>query len=382
MCGYEVTPWEVRGKIDYDRLVAEFGVERISPELLEEFGRAAGGLHWLLARGFFFAHRDLGLVLKDYAEGRGFFLYTGRAPSRSSMHIGHMIPFLMTRWIQERFGVNAYIMIPDEEKFLAKKVGGLEEVEPFVRQDILNIIALGFDENKTFIFRDTEFIGRMYRAAVNVARHITFSTAKAVFGFQGETSIGLIFYPALQIVPTLFEKRRPLIPCAIDQDPYFRLQRDIAPKLGYFKTAELLSKFVWGLLGPETKMSASEPETAILLNEDPDIAARKVMNAYTGGRATKEEQRRLGGVPEICPVFHWYSLLFEKDDEKLRERYMACKSGELLCGECKRELARRVKIFLKEHQRRLKDAEKRIDKFLYDGKLAREMWSWEFTRKA
>ncbi len=376
--GYEVTPWEVKGKIDYERLIEDFGVSKITPELLERIRSTAGGLHPLLRRGFFFAHRDLEKVLKDYEEGRGFFLYTGRAPSKSPMHIGHLIPFLMTKWLQEKFGVNTYIMIPDEEKYLAKKVDSLEEVEPRVRQDILNIAALGFDEDRTFIFRDTEFIGRMYKAAVHVARHINFSTAKAVFGFQGETSIGLIFYPALQIVPTLFEHRRPLIPCAIDQDPYFRLQRDVAPKLGFYKTAELLSKFVWGLLGPGTKMSASEPETAILLNEQPETAVKKILNAFTGGRATKEEQRRLGGRPEICVVYHWYTLLFEEDDKKLAERELACRTGRLLCGPCKRELAERVKRFLEEHQRRLKHAEKKARRMMYDGKLASEMWNWEF----
>ncbi len=329
-----------------------------------------------MRRKFFFAHRDLDFTLKDYKEGRGFFLYTGRAPSKSPMHIGHLIPFIMTKWLQEKFGVNAYIMIPDEEKYLAKKVDSLREVELHVMQDVLNIIAVGFDPDKTFIFKDIEFIGRLYKAAVKVARHITFSTAKATFGFTGETSIGLIFYPALQIVPTLFERKRPLIPCAIDQDPYFRLQRDIAPKLGFYKTSELLSKFVWGLTGPESKMSASKPESAILLNDSPEEAAKKVKMAFTGGRATAEEQRKIGGIPEICPVYHWYSILFEEDDKKLEERYWACRSGKLLCGECKAELAERVKAFLRQHQRRVKDAEKLKDKFLYDGKLASKMWNW------
>jgi len=374
--GYSVTPWEVRGRVDYDRLVEEFGVQKIETDLLAKLEALAGDLHPLLRRGFFFAHRDLDLVLRECEKGERFFLYTGRAPSRSPMHLGHVIPFVMTKWLQERFGANAYIMIPDEEKFLAKKVDSLDEVEPYVRLDILNIIALGFDPDRTFIFRDTEYIGRMYRAAVEVARHINLSIAKATFGFAGETSIGLVFYPALQIVPTLFEDRRPLIPCAIDQDPYFRLQRDVAPKLGRRKTAELLSKFVWGLTGPESKMSASEPETAVLLNEDPDSAARKVMNAFTGGRATAEEQRRLGGVPEMCSVYHWYTILFEDDDERLRERYLSCRGGELLCGECKVELAKRVARFLESHRRKVREAEKLIEKFMYDGKLASRMWSW------
>ncbi|MEM0093395.1 MAG: tryptophan--tRNA ligase [Thermofilum sp.] len=376
--GYTLTPWEAKGRIDYDKLIEEFGVERLEDRHFEILQELAGELHPLLRRRFFFAHRDLDHVLADYQSGKGFFLYTGRAPSKSPMHIGHIIPFIITRWFQEKFEVNVYIEIPDEEKFLAKKADSLDEVAPYAEKDILNIIALGFDENRTFIFKDTEYIGRMYRAAVLIARHINFSTARAVFGFDGETSIGLIFYPALQIVPTLFEKKRPLIPCGIDQDPYFRLQRDIAPKLNRYKAAELLSKLVWGLTGPETKMSASEPETAIMLNEAPREARRKIMNAYTGGRATAEEQRRLGGVPEVCPVFHWFSVLFENDDKKLEERFWACKRGELLCGECKTHLAERVERFLVTHAQRVKEAEAKRDKFLYDGKLAQEMWNWEF----
>jgi tryptophanyl-tRNA synthetase len=375
---FNVTPWEARGKIDYDKLIQEFGVERLTPELISRMGRLAGGLHPLLRRNFFFAHRDLNLVLDDYEAGRGFFLYTGRAPSNSPMHIAHIVPFIVTKWFQEKFKVNVYIEIPDEEKFLAKKVESLEEVEPYVKQDILNIIALGFDEDKTFIFRDTEYISKMYRPAVKIARLINFSIAKAVFGFDGETSIGLIFYPSLQIVPTLFEEKRPLIPCGIDQDPYFRLQRDIAPRLGKHKTAEILSKLVWGLTGPETKMSASEPETAVLLNDPPGIVKRKIMNAYTGGRASIEEQKRLGGVPEVCTVFHWYSVLFEDDDKNLEERFWACKTGKLLCGECKAELIRRINRFLEQHRENAKKAEEKMHFYLYDGKLAQEMWNWNF----
>ncbi|ABL77992.1 tryptophan--tRNA ligase [Thermofilum pendens] len=375
---FSVTPWEAKGKIDYDKLIQEFGVEKLGEELLSRIERIAGGLHPLLRRNFFFAHRDLNLVLNDYEEGRGFFLYTGRAPSNSPMHIAHIVPFIATRWFQEKFGANVYIQIPDEEKFLAKKVETLEEIEKYAVQDILNIIALGFDENKTFIFRDTEYISKLYKPAVLVARHINFSTARAVFGFDNESTIGLIFYPALQIVPTFFEKKRPLIPCGIDQDPYFRLQRDIAPRLNRYKAAEVLSKLVWGLKGPETKMSASEPDTAILLSDPPETVKRKIINAYTGGRATVEEQRRLGGVPEVCTVFHWYSVLFEDDDKKLLERYHACRTGKLLCGECKAELVERINSFLERHRARVKDAEKKMHLYLYDGKLAQEMWNWEY----
>jgi len=317
-------------------------------------------------------------VLKDYVDGRGFFLYTGIAPSRSTMHLGNVVPFIMTQWFQEKFNVNTYIMIPDEEKYLAKKVDDLKCVDEHVERTILDIIALGFDPDKTFIFKDREYIKHLYTAAVVVARKINFSLAKAVFGFNGETSIGLIFYPALQIVPTLFERRRCLIPYGIDQDPYFRIQRDIAPKLGYYKTAGIMSIFIPGLEGISSKMSSSKPETAIYLNDNPEIAANKIMDAFTGGQPTIKDQREKGGNPEICCVYQWFKILFEPSEKDLIKRYESCKNGELLCGECKVELAKRTREFLKNHQRRVKEAEKLKSKFLYEGELAQRMWNWEF----
>ncbi|MFW9888555.1 MAG: tryptophan--tRNA ligase, partial [Candidatus Thorarchaeota archaeon] len=60
-----VTPWEVRGKIDYDRLIKEFGTERITPELKERMEKITGDLHIMLKRDLFFSHRDLGWILDE-----------------------------------------------------------------------------------------------------------------------------------------------------------------------------------------------------------------------------------------------------------------------------------------------------------------------------
>ena len=100
------TPWEVEGVVDYEKLLKEFGAYRVTDELLTKLKKHTGELHILLSRKVFYAHRDLDLVLKDYAEGKGFFLYTGIAPSRSTMHLAHIVPFVMTQWLQEKFKVN------------------------------------------------------------------------------------------------------------------------------------------------------------------------------------------------------------------------------------------------------------------------------------
>lgn len=95
-----VDPWTVEsdGAIDYDRLVIQFGCQKIDPELIERMERLTGKkAHRFLRRGIFFSHRDLSQVLDLYESGKKFYLYTGRGPSSEALHLGHLVPFLMTK---------------------------------------------------------------------------------------------------------------------------------------------------------------------------------------------------------------------------------------------------------------------------------------------
>ncbi|MCD6562873.1 MAG: tryptophan--tRNA ligase [Thermoproteales archaeon] len=370
-----VTPWEVEGKVDYNKLIEKFGTHKITQEIKDKIKKLTGELHVMLRRDIFFSHRDLDLVLSDYENGKGFFTYTGRGPS-GPMHIGHILPFYFTKWIQEKFDVNVYIEITDDEKFWVKKKLSYKDAQKWSYENILDIIAVGFNPDKTFIFQDTEYISNIYPMAVKVARKINFSLAKAVFGFTDQSNIGIIFFPALQIIPTFFERKRCLIPSAIDQDPYWRIQRDIAESFGYYKTAAIHSKFLPALTGPTQKMSASKPETAIYLNDDEKIVRKKIFRyAFSGGQPTIEMHRKLGGNPDIDVSFIWLKYFFEPDDKKLKEIEEKYRAGELLTGELKQILIEKINNFLKEHKRRRKKAIDLIDKFKYDGSLASEMWS-------
>ncbi|MHA1409454.1 MAG: tryptophan--tRNA ligase [Candidatus Odinarchaeia archaeon] len=371
---FEVTPWEVEGIVDYAKLIKEFGTQELTKELLDKIKNIAGELHPLLRRGFFFSHRDLDKVLESHSSGDGFFLYTGRGPT-GQMHIGHLIPFLLVKWLQEKFKAPVVIQITDDEKFLYKQELTLEKTRKYSAENILDIIACGFDPDLTFIFQDSEYTN-FYPLAVRISKKITLSTVKAVFGFKNENNIGLIFFPAVQAMPCFLFKKQCLIPAAIDQDPYWRIQRDIAPKLGYPKTAAIHSKFLPGLEGPGGKMSASKTETAIYLTDSPDVVKTKIMKyAFTGGQPTLKEQKEKGGSPEICTVFQWLKTLFEEDDSKIEKREADCKSGKLMCGECKNYLFNKLSSFLVKHQEKREKAKKAVDLFKYSGKLAKEMWA-------
>ncbi len=373
---FKVTPWEVSGAIDYDKLTRQFGTSRITPELKERLHKDYGsGLHHMLRRDFFFSHRDLDLVLKDHEQGKGFFLYTGRKPSKG-MHIGHLVPMVLTKWLQERFKCNLYIEITDDEGFLHKKYEW-EDVQAAAKDNVLDIIALGFDPERTFIFRNTEYVRNVYPLLLKAARKVTGSTVKAVFGFDDSTNVGLSMYPVYQTIPTFFEKKRCLIPCAIDQDPYWRIQRDIAEGLGYYKTAAIHSKFMPPLQGVTGKMSSSAgQETAILLTDDEKTVKNKINKyAFSGGRPSVEEHRKLGGDPDIDVPYQWLSIMFEPDDAKLKQVHDDYRSGKMLSGEMKALLIEKINAFLRDFREGKKGAAKDVDTFMYKGKLAKEMWA-------
>ena len=111
-------------------------------------------------------------------------------------------------------------------------------------------------------------------------------------------------------------------------------------------------------------MSSSQPETCIFTTDSPESAKKKIMNAFTGGRATVREQRELGGEPNVCPIFQYdyYVLLGnEADMEELRQN---CISGKILCGECKERLSEKAKEFLLKFQHRRREAKRNIEKYL------------------
>ena len=110
-------------------------------------------------------------------------------------------------------------------------------------------------------------------------------------------------------------------------------------------------------------MSASMPETSIFTMDQPDVVKKKIWNAFTGGKGTAAEQRKLGADPTVCSIFQYYFYLFEEDNAKLAERERRCRAGEILCGECKTDIATKLNKFLQEHQRRREKAKDVIDQY-------------------
>lgn len=361
-----VNPWEVAGEIDYDKLIKEFGTQEINSVLRKKLADT----HPLLRRGLYFSHRDLDLWIKDAESGKKVSIVTGRGPSEK-MHIGHLVPFMVALSLQKKFGCEVYIPISEDEKFFVKPNLSFEQTIKYADDNILDIISLGFDMKKTFIIRDFSD-KEMYSRASRVAKLINYSTAKSAFGLQPENNIGWSFYPAMQAAHILLPqfkngKSRTIVPVGIDQDPFIRLTRDVAEhsSLNFVKPGAIHAKFMPGLRGG-TKMSASDSENDVIyLSDKPEEVKKKINKyAFSGGKDTIEEHRKLGGNPDIDVSFQYLKFFFEEDDEKLEKVYKEYKSGKMLSGELKSILIEKVNSFLKEHQKNKEKAKKEASKFI------------------
>ena len=80
-------------------------------------------------------------------------------------------------------------MLTDDEKFLHSPKLSLKECKDFALSNALDIIAIGFDMKKTFIFTDSEFIyggngGAFAENILELGKRTTNNQIKGTFGFN------------------------------------------------------------------------------------------------------------------------------------------------------------------------------------------------------
>ncbi|KAL7432533.1 hypothetical protein ACHAXM_003175 [Skeletonema potamos] len=428
-----VTAFEVAGSIDYNKLIEQFGSKELTPYLLRRLENVTvrqgtvDRLHRFLRREIFFSHRDIEKICELLEGWYGvspppmdndddvemtsscatpvnkpttpcpIYLYTGRGPSSAAMHLGHLVPFLFTAWLQKAFQCPLVIQMTDDEKFIFKGEytsensgdgTGMNGLDPHRTGDNLDyfanltienakdIIACDFIPEKTFLFSDLEYVGRMYPNIVRIWKAVTVNQVNGVFGFDSSANIGKTAFPAIQAAPS-FGSSFPnvlgggvaanpatlacLIPCAIDQDPYFRLTRDIAHKLVpshhplQGKPALIHSKFFPPLQGAQGKMSSSDANSAIFLTDSPEDIERKIkQHAFSGGQDTKKLQEELGANLDVDVSYQWLRFFLEDDDELIRiGKEYGSGSGEYWStGKVKAKLVSVLKDLVQEHQER------------------------------
>ncbi len=103
--------------------------------------------------------------------------------------------------------------------------------------------------------------------------------------------------------------------------------------MGLMPPCSTYHRFAVGLTGD--KMSSSQPETTIFMDEAFSDLERKIKRSFSGGQPTIEEHRRLGGDCSKDVAFQYLQFFFERDDAALLEIKSEYESGRMLAGEMK-----------------------------------------------
>lgn len=186
-----LTPWEVKGKVDYLAQINHFGTSPIDGKLLERWEKVTQTkCHHFLRRGLVFSHQDVDKILNCAEKGIPVYIYTGRGPSSNRMHLGHLVPFKFTQYLQQALNCIVIIQLSDDEKFFFKdgsKSIDLDQYRKNGYENAKDIIACGFDVNKTLIFSNLESNkGDLYFNNTLLMKNTNMNTIKAIYGI-GET---------------------------------------------------------------------------------------------------------------------------------------------------------------------------------------------------
>ncbi len=348
---FAVTSQDVSGDIDYRKLLDQFGADALTADQLSRFPQPP---HPLLRRGIYYAGRDVDRLLTALDSNERISIVTGIGPS-GPMHIGHVFAFYFAKWLQAETGAHVYIPLSDDEKHLSRDQS-LAETRAYTRENLRDLLSVGFDPERTRIIIDTADADLVYPLAVALSKQITPAARDAVYGEA--TNIGMEFYPAVQAAHLLLPQfvdgpHATTVPIAVDQDPHVRVARDVAAKERFpvEKPGALLSKFLPGLSGPE-KMSSSDDSPTIHLTDDRETFREKMDKAYSGGQESIEEHRKHGGDPDVDVAFQLLRCFFEPDDEVVERLAREYRTGELLSGDLKARAAERIGDFLEAHQAR------------------------------
>lgn len=357
-----IDPWASEQSFDYAKLFSDFGMSKITPEL-------SGKLDSNLARReVLFAHRELDLWLKDAGAGKEVAVMSGIKPS-SEFHLGSKLTADELIFFQKKFGAKVFYAIADLEAYADNGLT-LEQTHETAISNLADLLALGLDEKNAYIYKQS-CERRVMNMAYVFSRRATPAMLQALYG---ERNYSLYFAALTQVGDILLPQhrdfggpKRVLVPVGVDQDPHIRFARDIAFKEKLIQPGATYHRIMKSLTG-EAKMSKRDPNATLSLSDSPEAAKKKLMSAFSGGRNTAEEQRKLGGDIEKDVLYEIMKFHFIEKDGLLEEMKQDMTTGRMLTGEYKQKWIPHALTWLKRHQEKKKEMLPKAKKILEKAK--------------
>jgi hypothetical protein len=227
-------------EIDYfikDKFTEDIKVITHKDFLFEQFGlakftdRSKSKLGWVDPYLLDLIEFERGFDSFDCNNLSDYYLYTGRGPSQDTLHIGHLLGLELIKSIGNQFDSKIFFMIADDEKILRDSIDS-KQMETNISNTIKQLNKIGFDNsNTTFHINSKHMSPNEYQIMLKLMGLVTPDQLSNIFGKKN--NIGEYFYVFYQLVPCfLSPDSQCIVICGIDQDPFFRLARYLAKKIG------------------------------------------------------------------------------------------------------------------------------------------------------
>jgi len=346
----KIDAWGSDSITDYEHVFKEFGLKKFSKIQASELK------HRFFEREIIIAHRDFEKIFSRIKSKKPFINMTGIASS-GPYHLGHKVDIDLFKFFKDCGAKNLFAVCDLDAYCSRPKINELKTAKKIAAENIADALALGLESEDIYV--QSRKPASYYSLAFEISKKITSSTNKAIYGEidLGKISANLLQYSDILHgqLPEFFGKMPSITGIGLDQDPHARAVRDVVKRLPYGMEdpSFVYFKHQSGLM-KDSKMSSSNPDTAIFLNDSPKEIERKIKKAFTGGRNTLEEHRKLGGVLAVDKVFEL--LVFHYPNSKeLSKTAEEFSSGRMLSKEMKDLAIEFFQGMLKEHQRKTKE---------------------------
>ena len=202
-----------------------------------------------------------------------------------------------------------------------------------------DFLAIGLDPKKSVIFQQSQIQAHSELnwilesiSSIGELRRMTQFKAKSE-GEKESANVGLLTYPVLQSADVLLYDAG-FVPVGDDQLHHLELIRTLARKFNnkfgrmFIEPQPLLTKTprVMSLTDPAKKMSKSQPEGCLFIDDQPEALKRKIARATTdSGSEIKHSRENKPGISNLLEI---YSSLTDEPVAKIEKRFAGKGYGE------------------------------------------------------
>ena len=334
------------------------GLNEAYPEQQRRFAQWFKAPHPYMLTGQVVGSRDADLFMQAMEDGQRCKVIAN-LPTEGPMHLGHMA----------LGNLLIYFRSLGAEVSLGFR-GGLDsrdDARANALERLLTLAAEGLDLHETGAYMELDHPA-VVETAFELGEATPLSVLNSALGLRLSSSATDTFLPLLRLAGILHVQQpemggpcRTLVIDGIGGDVYVRMARNIAEKFGFIKPSALYLRPMRSLTtydDPATGsavevMTNAVPQGRIAYNDTPEDVRRKIGRAYTGGRRTLEEQRELGGNPDprVCSVSSLHAFHATPESDAYAALQERCRSGALLCGDCKAAAADKLLEYFRGHRR-------------------------------